>query len=76
MLNAERGDCATVAKMIEGNMDGKLFDINCMDPLGRSSLAVAIINENPELMEILLDAGILTFDSLLLAIDEEYIEVG
>ena len=47
-----------------------------MDPLGRSSLSIAIINENPELMEILLDAGILTFDSLLLAIDEEYIEVG
>ena len=62
--------------MIEGNVDGKLFDINCMDPLGRSSLSIAIINENPELMEILLDAGILTFDSLLLAIDEEYIEVS
>ena len=76
MLNAERGDCATVAKMIESNVDGKLFDINCMDPLGRSSLSIAIINENPELMEILLDAGILTFDSLLLAIDEEYIEVS
>ena len=74
MLNAERGDCATVAKMIEGNVDGKLFDINCMDPLGRSSLSIAIINENPELMEILLEKGIATCDSLLLAISEEYVE--
>ena len=46
-----------------------------MDPLGRTALSIAIINENPELMEILLDNGILTYDSLLLAIDEEYVEV-
>ena len=76
MLNAERGDCATVAKMIESNVAGKNFDINCMDPLGRTALSIAIINENPELMEILLDNEILTYDSLLLAIHEEYVEVG
>ena len=76
MLNAERGDCATVAKMVESNSDGKNFDMNCIDPLGRTALSIAIINENPELMEILLDAGILTYDALLLAIDEEYVEVG
>ena len=50
------------------------FDINCTDPLGRTALSIAIINENPELIEILLEAGIQTRDSLLLAIDEEYVE--
>ena len=76
MLHAERGDCASVAKNIEEHNGGKsgVFDINCMDPLGRTALSIAIINENPELMEILLDNGILTYDSLLLAIDEEYVE--
>ena len=34
------------------------LDINCTDPLGRTALSIAIINENPELMEILLEAGI------------------
>ena len=47
------------------------FDLDCVDPLGRSALSIAIINENPELMEILLEAGIQTRDSLLLAIDEQ-----
>ena len=79
MLNAERGDCASVAKLIEQNAAGELteehFDINCTDPLGRTALSIAIINENPELIEILLDSGIQTRDSLLLAIDEQYVEV-
>jgi ankyrin repeat protein len=35
-----------------------LFDINCLDPLGRSALSIAIINENPEMMELLLSEGI------------------
>ena len=83
MLNAERGDCASVAKIIEqNNVAGNTFmttttdtfDINCTDPLGRTALSIAIINENPELMEILLESGIQTCDSLLLAIDEEYVE--
>ena len=59
MLNAERGDCASVAKIIEQSSDNSGdFDINCTDPLGRTALSIAIINENPELIEILLDASI------------------
>ena len=71
MLNAERGDCASVAKNIEEYNGGKggVFDINCMDPLGRTARPIAIFNENPELMEILLDNGIWTNESLLLAKD-------
>ena len=81
MLNAERGDCASVVKIIEqygsgGGQEhtGDSFDINCTDPLGRTALSIAIINENPELIEILLESGIQTRDSLLLAIDEQYVE--
>ena len=84
MLNAERGDCGSVSKIIEQysstlTQDGTdlkpdSFDINCTDPLGRTALSIAIINENPELIEILLENGIQTRDSLLLAIDEEYVE--
>ena len=51
--------------------NSRALDINCTDPLGRTALSIAIINENPELMEILLEAGIQTRDSLLLAIDEQ-----
>ena len=64
MLNAERGDCASVAKIIETHSETRKdnlldsFDINCTDPLGRTALSIAIINENPELIEILLDSGI------------------
>ncbi len=36
----------------------QLFDLNCTDPLGRSGLSIAIINENPEMMELLLSEGI------------------
>ena len=41
MLNAERGDCASVAKIIEGHQardNQETFDINCTDPLGRNKL--------------------------------------
>ena len=34
------------------------FDLDCVDPLGRSALSIAIINENPEMMEVLLENGI------------------
>ena len=52
----------------------KIFDINCLDPLGRNGLSIAIINENPEMMELLLAEGIQVKDALLLAISEEYVE--
>ena len=61
MLNAERGDCASVSQTIESHQTGdsqEAFDINCTDPLGRTALSIAIINENPELIEILLESGI------------------
>ena len=39
-----------------------------------SMLSIAIINENPEMMELLLEEAIQVKDALLLAISEEYVE--
>ena len=75
ILLVERGDCASVAKAIKAyKSKPRLFDINCLDPLGRSALSITIINENPEMMELLLQEGIRVADALLLAISEEYVE--
>ncbi|CAB4063023.1 TRPC4 [Lepeophtheirus salmonis] len=75
ILLVERGDCASVKKAINTySSNPQMFDINCTDPLGRSALSIAIINENPELMELLLDVNIEVKDALLLAISEEYVE--
>ena len=64
-----------VAKTIKAyRTKPRLFDINCLDPLGRSALSIAIINENPEMMELLLEEAIQVKDALLLAISEEYVE--
>lgn len=60
ILLVERGDTASVAKTICAfRHRTQLFDINCVDPLGRSALSIAIINENPEMMEVLLNEGIM-----------------
>ncbi len=58
ILVVERGDTASAAQMIaEYRAQGQSanFDIDCVDPLGRSALSIAIINENPEMMELLLE---------------------
>ena len=35
-----------------------ILDINCTDPVGRSAVAIAIENENIDLLEILLNRGV------------------
>ncbi|XP_033338416.2 transient receptor potential isoform X2 [Megalopta genalis] len=75
LLSAERGDCATVKRLLEENKDHpEILNINCVDPLNRSALIAAIENENIELIRLLLDLGIQVKDSLLHAIKEEYVE--
>lgn len=75
LLSAERGDCATVRKLIAENKDRpEELNIDCVDPLQRSALIAAIENENIELITLLLEAGIQVKDALLHAIKEEYIE--
>ncbi|XP_034190948.1 transient receptor potential [Osmia lignaria lignaria] len=75
LLSAERGDCATVKRLLEENKDHpELLNIDCVDPLNRSALIAAIENENIELIKLLLELGIQVKDALLHAIKEEYVE--
>ncbi|XP_060530179.1 transient receptor potential protein [Cylas formicarius] len=75
LLHAERGDCATVHRIIEQYKNNPTeFDINCVDSLNRSALIAAIENENIELIKLLLNEGIKVKDGLLHAIKEEYVE--
>ncbi|VVC45806.1 Transient receptor potential channel,Transient receptor potential channel, canonical,Ion transport [Cinara cedri] len=75
LLLAERGDCASVQRLLDehkGQPD--ILNINCTDPLNRSALITAIENENMDLIQLLLKAGIMVKDALLHAIKEEYVE--
>jgi transient receptor potential cation channel subfamily C member 4 len=59
LLTAEKGDVASVKRIIDENKDNpQEFSINCVDPLNRSALLSAIENENFELIELLLEEGI------------------
>ncbi|XP_011500907.1 PREDICTED: transient receptor potential protein [Ceratosolen solmsi marchali] len=74
-LSAERGDCATVRRLLEENRDHpEILNIDCVDPLNRSALIAAIENENIDLILLLLELGIQVKDALLHAIKEEYVE--
>lgn len=50
------------------------MNINCVDPLGRSALLMAIDNENLEMVELLIEHKVDTKDALLHAISEEFVE--
>jgi len=50
------------------------ININCMDPLGRRALTLAIDNENLEMVELLVIMGVETKDALLHAINAEFVE--
>lgn len=57
-----------------GTKDKDKFNIDCVDPLGRTALVLAIENENMQLIECLLTHGASPGDALLHAISEEYVE--
>ncbi|KAK6745872.1 hypothetical protein RB195_012156 [Necator americanus] len=71
LLSCERGDIGSVRKLLTIK-DG--LNINCVDPLGRNALLIAIENENIEMIELLLDNNIETGDAILYAIGEENVE--
>ncbi|XP_041840343.1 short transient receptor potential channel 5a [Melanotaenia boesemani] len=69
----EKGDYAGVKHALQEAEVYYNMDVNCLDPLGRSALLIAIENENLEIMELLLDHGIHTGDALLYAIRKEVV---
>ncbi|XP_034968366.1 short transient receptor potential channel 5 [Zootoca vivipara] len=73
-LNAvEKGDYASVKHALEEAEIYYNININCMDPLGRSALLIAIENENLEIMEMLLSHSVYVGDALLYAIRKEVV---
>lgn len=69
----EKGDYAGVQHALREAEVYYNIDVNCVDPLGRSGLLIAIENENLEVMELLLDHGVNTGDALLYAIRKEVV---
>ncbi|XP_066212557.1 short transient receptor potential channel 5 [Saccopteryx leptura] len=73
-LNAvEKGDYATVKQALQEAEIYYNININCIDPLGRSALLIAIENENLEIMELLLNHSVYVGDALLYAIRKEVV---
>lgn len=69
----EKGDYASVKQsLIEAEIYFKI-NINCIDPLGRTALLIAIENENLEIVELLLSFGVYVGDALLHAIRKEVV---
>ncbi|MEQ2173856.1 Short transient receptor putative channel 4 [Goodea atripinnis] len=64
----ERGDYASVKQALDEAEIYFRININCVDPLGRTALLIAIENENLEIIELLLSYNIHVGDALLHAI--------
>lgn len=74
MLAVERGDIPTARHFMEESQIYFNININCVDPLGRTALLIAIENENIEMIELLLVYNVELGDALLHAISEENVE--
>lgn len=73
LLAVERGDVPSTRQFL-GMVQQTGININCVDPLGRTALLIAIENENIEMIELLLSYGVELGDALLHAISEENVE--
>ncbi|XP_074026090.1 transient receptor potential cation channel gamma isoform X2 [Leptinotarsa decemlineata] len=74
LLAVERGDVASTRRLLQRAEETAYININCVDPLGRSALLMAIDNENLEMVELLIEHRVETKDALLHAISEEFVE--
>ncbi|XP_041973478.1 transient receptor potential-gamma protein-like isoform X2 [Aricia agestis] len=74
LLGVERGDVAGTRRVLQRARDQRHINVDCVDPLGRSALLMAIDNENLEMVELLVEFGVETRDALLHAISEEFVE--
>ncbi|XP_062242538.1 short transient receptor potential channel 4-like isoform X2 [Platichthys flesus] len=73
LLAVDKGDYASVKEDLE---DAEIYfriNINCIDPLGRTALLIAIENENLEIIELLLSYNVYVGDALLHAIRKEVV---
>uniref|UniRef100_A0A8K9VBQ9 Transient receptor potential cation channel, subfamily C, member 4b n=1 Tax=Oncorhynchus mykiss TaxID=8022 RepID=A0A8K9VBQ9_ONCMY len=68
----EKGDYASVKQALEEAEIYFRININCIDPLGRTALLIAIENENLEIIELLLSYNVYVGDALLHAIRKEF----
>ncbi|XP_039634461.1 short transient receptor potential channel 4-like isoform X2 [Perca fluviatilis] len=69
----EKGDYASVKQALEEAEIYFKININCIDPLGRTALLIAIENENLEIVELLLSFNVYVGDALLHAIRKEVV---
>ncbi|XP_030634013.1 short transient receptor potential channel 4b [Chanos chanos] len=69
----EKGDYASVKQALEEAEIYFKININCVDPLGRTALLIAIENENLEIIELLLSYNVYVGDALLHAIRKEVV---
>ncbi|XP_076833136.1 short transient receptor potential channel 4b [Brachyhypopomus gauderio] len=69
----EKGDYASVKQALEEAEIYFKININCVDPLGRTALLIAIENENLEIVELLLTFNVYVGDALLHAIRKEVV---
>ncbi|XP_073998927.1 transient-receptor-potential-like protein [Rhodnius prolixus] len=74
LLAVERGDMANVRRILQRAHRKKHININCVDPLGRGALSIAIDAENLEMVELLVVLGVETKDSLLQSINVGFVE--
>lgn len=63
-----------IFRTLQKAQETDFININCVDPLGRSALLMAIDNENLEMVELLIEHKVETKDALLHAISEEFVE--
>lgn len=52
----------------------QIINYNCIDPLGRSAVLIAIDNENYEMLKLLINNNVDTTDALLHAVSKEFVE--
>ncbi|XP_068600397.1 short transient receptor potential channel 4-like [Brachionichthys hirsutus] len=69
----EKGDYGSVKQALEEAEIYFKININCIDPLGRTALLIAIENENLEIIELLLSFNVYIGDALLHAIRKEVV---
>ncbi|KFB51162.1 calmodulin-binding protein trpl [Anopheles sinensis] len=74
LLAVERGDLASVKRILQRAHRRRNVNVNCVDSLGRGALTLAIENENLEMVELLVVMNVETKDALLLAINAEFVE--